>query len=124
MARKWIEENYASVMRHYEFAAAPHQGVKGYEFYTGITRYLERHGAQGAIDDFVSLMPWGTPEQILGKFEHMRTMIDMNGLKGANTVFGYDVGDDMVVRLARLMAQVSGPEDQIARIRPCQAAVR
>jgi len=43
-------------------------------------------------------------------------MVDMNGLKGANAVFGYDVGDDMVLRLARLMAQVSGPEDQIARI--------
>jgi diguanylate cyclase (GGDEF)-like protein len=43
-------------------------------------------------------------------------MVDMNGLKGANTVFGYDVGDDMVVRLARLMADVSGAEDQIARI--------
>ena len=80
MARTWIGENYASVMRHYEFAAAPHEGVKGYEFYTGITRYVERHGVQGAIDDFVNLMPWGTPDQILAKFEHMRTMIDMSGL--------------------------------------------
>ncbi|MGH2905169.1 MAG: diguanylate cyclase domain-containing protein [Solirubrobacterales bacterium] len=43
-------------------------------------------------------------------------MVDMNGLKGANTVFGYDVGDDMVARLARLMMDVSGPDDQVARI--------
>lgn len=43
-------------------------------------------------------------------------MVDMNGLKGANTVFGYDVGDDMVVRLSRLMIQASETEDQVARI--------
>ena len=47
MAHKWIGENYASVMRHYEFAAAPHQGVKGYEFYTGITRYLNATAPRG-----------------------------------------------------------------------------
>ena len=68
MARKWIGENYASVMRHYEFASAPHQGVKGYEFYTAITKYIDRHGVEGAIDDYVKLMPWGTPDQVIEKF--------------------------------------------------------
>ena len=29
MAHKWIGENYASVMRHYEFAAAPARGREG-----------------------------------------------------------------------------------------------
>ncbi|MGB0872899.1 MAG: GGDEF domain-containing protein [Solirubrobacterales bacterium] len=43
-------------------------------------------------------------------------MVDMNGLKGANTVFGHEVGDGMVVRLAKLMLQASRPTDQVARI--------
>ncbi len=43
-------------------------------------------------------------------------MVDMNGLKGANTVFGHEVGDGMVVRLAKLMLQASRPSDQVARI--------
>jgi diguanylate cyclase (GGDEF)-like protein len=43
-------------------------------------------------------------------------MVDMNGLKGANTVFGYEVGDGMIMRLARLMLQVSEPSAQVARI--------
>ena len=80
MARQWIGANYETVMRHYEFASAPHQGVNGYEFYTNISRYIDRHGTQGAIDDFVGLMPWGTPEMILEKFEHMRQLVGMNGI--------------------------------------------
>jgi diguanylate cyclase (GGDEF)-like protein len=43
-------------------------------------------------------------------------MADMNGLKGANAVFGHETGDGMVVRLARLMLAASGPRDQVARI--------
>lgn len=40
---------------------------------------------------------------------------DMNGLKGANAVFGHDVGDGMVVRMGRLMLRASGDRDQVAR---------
>ncbi len=43
-------------------------------------------------------------------------MIDMDGMRGANTVFGFDVGDGMIARLADLLLRVSGPEDQVARI--------
>lgn len=43
-------------------------------------------------------------------------MADMNGLKGANAVFGHETGDGMVVRLARLMLGASGARDQVARI--------
>ena len=56
-------------------------------------------------------------------------MVDMNGLKGANTVFGHETGDGMVVRLAKLMLQVkplsrSGGEDRRGRIRRCPAPCR
>lgn len=40
---------------------------------------------------------------------------DMNGLKGANAVFGHEAGDGMVVRTARLMLRASGENDQVAR---------
>lgn len=43
-------------------------------------------------------------------------MADMNGLKGANTVFGYDAGDGMLLRLAQLMQSASGKDAQVARI--------
>lgn len=41
---------------------------------------------------------------------------DMNGLKGANAVFGHEVGDGMVARLARLMFLASDDESQVARL--------
>ena len=80
MARRYIGANYESVMRHYEFTAEPHKGVKGYEFYTGISKHIEKRGVDGAAQEFVDLMPWGTPEQILEKFEHMGKMIHMNAV--------------------------------------------
>lgn len=43
-------------------------------------------------------------------------VVDMNGLKGANAVFGQDVGDGMVVRMGRLLARSSGEHDQVARL--------
>jgi diguanylate cyclase (GGDEF)-like protein len=42
-------------------------------------------------------------------------VVDMNGLKGANAVFGHEIGDGMVVRMARLMLRASGDRDQVAR---------
>lgn len=116
MARKWIGANYETVMRHYEFASAPHQGVKGYEFYTGITRYLDRHGAQGAIDDFVNLMPWGTPEQVVAKFDHMRTMIGMNAVTPAFCYGGMPYDD--AERSLRLFARECLPELQSWQVEP------
>jgi alkanesulfonate monooxygenase SsuD/methylene tetrahydromethanopterin reductase-like flavin-dependent oxidoreductase (luciferase family) len=108
LARHWIGENYASVMRHYEFAAAPHQGVKGYEFYTNITRYIDRHGMQGAIDDYVNLMPWGTPDQVLAKFENMRNMIGCNAVMPGFSYGGMPY--DAVERSLRLFAERCLPE--------------
>ncbi len=40
---------------------------------------------------------------------------DMNGLKGANAVFGQAVGDDMIVRTAGLMQRACSERDQVAR---------
>lgn len=108
MARKWIGENYASVMRHYEFASAPHQGVKGYEFYTAITKYIDRHGVEGAIDDYVKLMPWGTPDQVIEKFATMRELIGCNGVMPGFSYGGMPYAD--AERSIRLFAEKVLPE--------------
>jgi len=116
MAREWIGANYGSVLRHYEFAEAPHEGVKGYEFYTNVTRYIGRHGAQGAIDDYVNLMPWGTPDQILAKFETMRTMIGCNAVMPGFSYGGmpYDAAEGSL----RLFAEKVLPELKSWQVEP------
>ncbi|MBI4896796.1 MAG: GGDEF domain-containing protein [Actinobacteria bacterium] len=42
---------------------------------------------------------------------------DVDGLKGANAAFGYDVGDDMLRRFAALLMRASDDETQVARVR-------
>lgn len=43
-------------------------------------------------------------------------MIDMNGLKAANAVFGHETGDGMIIRLSRLLLESSDTDAQVARI--------
>lgn len=43
-------------------------------------------------------------------------MVDMNGLKGANAVFGHEVGDGMILRMAKLLLRSSNPRSQVFRI--------
>ncbi len=77
MAYQYIGGYYGTVLKHYEFGEAPHDGVSGYEFYTNITKYIGRHGKASAAEDFVKLMPYGTPEQVLEKLEVIRQKIGM-----------------------------------------------
>ena len=95
-------------MRHYEFEKAPHEGVKGYEFYTGITSYIEKQGADRAAQDFVDLMPWGTPEQVLEKFDHIKKMIGMNAVMPGFSYGGMPFED--AERSLRLFAEECLPE--------------
>jgi alkanesulfonate monooxygenase SsuD/methylene tetrahydromethanopterin reductase-like flavin-dependent oxidoreductase (luciferase family) len=80
MAHRYIGGYYHSVMRHYGFHEHQHEGVRGYEFYAGISRYIDRHGADGASADYVELMPWGTPDQVLEKLAGLRDLLGMSAL--------------------------------------------
>ena len=78
MAYKWIGDYYHTAMKHYEMAGSKFGTQKGYEFYKNVGKYIERHGLDGAAEDFTELMPWGTPKQVLEKIAYIREIIDMN----------------------------------------------
>ena len=82
MAYKYIGGYYHSVMQHYEMRSEQFGTNKGYEFYKNVGAYIERHGPDGAARDFVKLMPWGTPEQVLEKLAFIRETIHMKGIMG------------------------------------------
>lgn len=82
MAYKWIGKYYHTAMKHYEMTAEHFGKSKGYEFYKHVGKYIGRHGTQGAADDFVKLMPWGTPQQVIEKLEAIREVVDMRGVMG------------------------------------------
>ncbi len=86
LARKYIGQYYQSVLKHYEFSAGHLKTTKGYEYYGGVTEHLEKYGSQAAIDFFVDLMPWGTPEQVYEKIINVHDKVGNDGFMG---VFSY-----------------------------------
>lgn len=79
-AFKWITAYYHTAMKHYEMTSEKFGSHKSYEFYSNVGKYISRHGMDKAAHDFAALMPWGTPDQVLEKFDFIRKTIDMNGV--------------------------------------------
>ncbi|MFN8558213.1 MAG: LLM class flavin-dependent oxidoreductase [Dehalococcoidia bacterium] len=80
LGTRYIGGYYHTVIRHYEMTAGHFATLQGYEFYHQATKYINRHGDDGAAQSFANLMPWGTPDQVLRKLEQIRSYIDMNGI--------------------------------------------
>ncbi|MBI2767106.1 MAG: LLM class flavin-dependent oxidoreductase [Chloroflexi bacterium] len=80
MALRYIGRYYHTVMKHYEMTAGHFAETKGYEYYSKLHKYIDRHGKDGAAEAFADLMPWGTPDQVLEKLHTIRGVIDMKGM--------------------------------------------
>lgn len=86
MAHKYIGRYYHSVMDHYELRAGHLEDKKGYEFYGNIHKHIESRSDDGAARDFVRLMPYGTPTEVIEKVEHIHNTI---GARGVMAHFAY-----------------------------------
>jgi alkanesulfonate monooxygenase SsuD/methylene tetrahydromethanopterin reductase-like flavin-dependent oxidoreductase (luciferase family) len=80
LGMKYISDYYHTAMKHYEMTSERFGSHKSYEFYSGVSKYIARHGLEGAARDFANLMPFGTPEQVLEKLRFMKGTIDMDGI--------------------------------------------
>ena len=81
-----LAHQYNSILEHYELATRSNFDVKGYEFYSNVADHVENRGLDGAADDFVSLMPWGTPDQVIEKVAAIEANI---GIAGFFPFFSY-----------------------------------
>lgn len=86
LARRWIGGYYQTVLDHYGFASNAHSGIRGYEYYSSISRHIDRRGEDGAIDDYVNLMPWGTPDQVIEKVTALHGLL---GMAAFNPTFSF-----------------------------------
>jgi alkanesulfonate monooxygenase SsuD/methylene tetrahydromethanopterin reductase-like flavin-dependent oxidoreductase (luciferase family) len=82
LGNKYVTDYYHTAMKHYEMTSEKFGQHRSYEFYSNVSKYIARHGMEGAARDFATLMPIGTPEQVLEKMAFMRETIDMNGIMG------------------------------------------
>jgi alkanesulfonate monooxygenase SsuD/methylene tetrahydromethanopterin reductase-like flavin-dependent oxidoreductase (luciferase family) len=79
MAMKWMSAQYKTVIKHYEMTSEKFGTHKSYEFYSQVSKFIGKHGIDGASVDYAKLMPWGTPDQVLEKLAMIRDTIDANG---------------------------------------------
>lgn len=108
LAHKYIGDYYHSVMKHYEFAAGHLKNLKGYDFYHRIARHIERTGSSESAAQFVELMPYGTPQQVLDKIRFIHERTGCGGLVGAFSYGGMPY--DEAERNLRLFADAVLPE--------------
>ncbi len=104
LAFRYIGRYYDTIISHYGFAKHDHAGVKGYDYYANIAKYIDKRGTEGAIADYVNLMPWGTPDQVLEKVAVLR---DLLGVAAFNPSFSYA---DMPVDVAEKSLRLFGTE--------------
>jgi alkanesulfonate monooxygenase SsuD/methylene tetrahydromethanopterin reductase-like flavin-dependent oxidoreductase (luciferase family) len=86
LSHRYIGAYYETVIAHYGFAEGAHKGLRGYEFYADITKYIDKRGSDGAVSDYVKLMPWGTPDQVIEKLQTLHSRL---GLAAFNPSFNF-----------------------------------
>ncbi len=115
MAHRYIGRYYQSVMDHYELTAGHLKDKKGYEFYSGIHKHIDKRSREGAAADFVKLMPFGTPQQVIEKIEFINQTI---GARGVMTHFAFggmpydEANRNMRLFVERVMPEVKRIGDQ------------
>lgn len=84
LAHQHIGAYYASIMKHYEFGGTHWDDTEGYEYYRdfgiGVGRGGGSDSTESQVNSFVDLMPYGTPEQVVEKLAHIRSIIGYDAL--------------------------------------------
>jgi alkanesulfonate monooxygenase SsuD/methylene tetrahydromethanopterin reductase-like flavin-dependent oxidoreductase (luciferase family) len=62
MARTYIGGYWQTVLDHYKFHEDHLKGQKGYEYYGQFASKIQKGGVDAAIEYFMDLQTWGTPE--------------------------------------------------------------
>lgn len=119
VASEYISKYFLSVIKHYDFAGAHWRETKGYETYQVGADMIREAGMENAAAAYVEANVYGTPEQILGKYEERRDLI---GDFMANLAFSYaGLPYDKVEASMKLFGEKVVP--QLQKMKPRTAAV-
>ncbi len=86
LARRYIGTYYESVLAHYELEGRHFETTQGYEYYAKMADRIASEGVDGAVDFFVDLHVWGTPEQCVEKVLGLQRRVECDRFLG---VFNY-----------------------------------
>lgn len=108
MAHHYIGRYYESVMQHYELAGRHFAQTKGYEYYDRMSENINKYGRDEAVEFFVDLHVWGTPEQC---YDRVRKIGETVGCDRFMGVFSYaGMPYEEAERNMRLFAKEVAPE--------------
>lgn len=108
MAREHIGGYLASVLHHYEIASDHYKDTKGYEHYGRQVDTIRKLGFEGMFERYLNVQCWGTPEQILRKYEQRRKALGDFNITGCFRYAG--MPEEAAAASMRLYAKEVMPE--------------
>ena len=86
MQQKYTRRYSRSALDHYEFNNEGLADIKGYEYYGGLSKNINKHGIDSFVNFLADLQVWGTPDQV---FERMREYQEMTNCAGFINGFSF-----------------------------------
>jgi len=107
VAREYLAQYYASVIRHYDFDGSHWGETKGYQAYQAGASALQEIGIDAACEGFVQNQAWGTPKQIVDRWTER---FEITGdIRPAMAVSYAGMPFDLVQRSLRLISEKVAP---------------
>lgn len=114
MAKRYIGGYWETVLEHYRFHEDHLKGQKGYEYYGQFAEKIQRGGVDSAVEFFMNLQVWGTPEMCYNTIVKNAERLGSEGFIG---VFSYaGMPWDAAEKSMRLFAKEVLPRLQARKI--------
>jgi alkanesulfonate monooxygenase SsuD/methylene tetrahydromethanopterin reductase-like flavin-dependent oxidoreductase (luciferase family) len=75
LARTYMSNYFLTIVHHYELMSEHFSQVKGYEMYANAAELFRQVGIEPAVQTYVGIQTWGTPDEILAKLEGRRELL-------------------------------------------------
>jgi alkanesulfonate monooxygenase SsuD/methylene tetrahydromethanopterin reductase-like flavin-dependent oxidoreductase (luciferase family) len=106
-AEKYVAGYCASVLHHYEMLGEHYSEAKGYKAYADAAEMMRAAGKEGIMKAYVEQQIWGTPDQMLRRFEERWNYFGPYGVLGCFRFAGTPM--DVVERSIKLFATEVAP---------------
>ena len=83
MRGKYLYAYSKSALDHYEFNNEGLADIKGYEYYAGLSKNINKHGADRFINFLSDLQIWGTPDAVFEQVRETQARTNCAGFIGS-----------------------------------------
>ncbi|MBM3489884.1 MAG: LLM class flavin-dependent oxidoreductase [Alphaproteobacteria bacterium] len=79
MLEKYIRRYSRSALEHYEFHNEGLADIKGYEYYAGLAKNINKHGVETFVNFLADLQVYGTPDQVYARMADYQKRVNAGG---------------------------------------------